>query len=362
MNIHVNLFTMKRVMVGLSGGVDSAVSAARLCDMGYEVVGVFIKVWHPDFLPCNWEKERRDAMRVAAHLKIPFLTCDAEKTYYEQVAKYFIESYRLGITPNPDVMCNRAVKFGTFWKFAQNYKFDFIATGHYARNHFDSKTSQWNLLRGTDPDKDQSYFLWSLNQNDLSHSLFPIGDSLKSEVRKEAYRRGIPMAEKADSQGICFLGQVDIPTFLKKFIDIKEGLVISSDGEIIGQHKGSICYTIGQRHGFQIFNNSQETSAKYIHAINHKENTLHVSDAPPECKSESLLKLDNVNTINKIPTDSEVTIQVRYRQKPIKSTIKEKNKNSITVKTHENIKKTAVGQSCVLFNNDICLGGGTIVT
>ena len=182
------------VFVGLSGGVDSSVAAARLIDQGYNVVGVFIKVWHPDWMVCNWEQERLDAMRVAAHLDIPFLTCDAEQAYKNDVADYFIAEYQAGRTPNPDVMCNQHVKFGRFLDFATEKGADYIATGHYAQK-IDNK-----LHRGVDTGKDQTYFLWTLSKERLGKSLFPVGDTPKEGIRKEAEQRGIPVATKKDSQ------------------------------------------------------------------------------------------------------------------------------------------------------------------
>ena len=177
---------MKTVFVGLSGGVDSAVSAYLLKKQGYKVVGAFIKVWEPEWLPCTSGADRLDAMRVAAHLGIPFHTYDLAEEYKTEVVDYFIDEYRVGRTPNPDVMCNRAIKFGAFWERARTDGADMIATGHYAQN------IEGKLVRGIDPTKDQSYFLWMLTQDDLAHALFPVGGFLKSEVRKIAAEAGLP--------------------------------------------------------------------------------------------------------------------------------------------------------------------------
>src|SRR3989344_3893376 len=213
----------KTVFIGLSGGVDSAVSVALLKKEGYEVVGVFIKTWHPDFLSCNEEEERRDAMRVAAHLDIPLLTFDFEKVYKKEVADYMIREYKAGRTPNPDVMCNKEVKFGAFLKKSLSMGADFVATGHYSQlspeflisnskflNKKNYKIKNFKLKIANDPSKDQTYFLWILNQKQLSKILFPIGHLKKSEVRKLARKFNLPVAEKKDSQGICFLGPVDL--------------------------------------------------------------------------------------------------------------------------------------------------------
>ena len=202
----------KTVFVGMSGGVDSSVSAALLKKQGFDVVGVFIKTWHPDFIKCNEEEERRDAMRVATHLNIPFLTFDFEDVYKKEVADYMISEYKAGRTPNPDVMCNKEVKFGAFLKKAISMGADFVATGHYAENRKN------NLVKGKDPAKDQSYFIWTLKQKQLSKILFPVGNLNKTEVRKLAKKFKLPVAEKKDSQGICFLGAVDLKDFLKHYI------------------------------------------------------------------------------------------------------------------------------------------------
>ena len=240
--------TKKVVFVGLSGGVDSAVSATLLKKSGYEVVGVFIKTWHPDFLVCNEEEERHDAMRVAAFLDIPFLTFDFESVYKKEVADYMISEYKAGRTPNPDVMCNKEVKFGAFFKKAISMGADYVATGHYVISNswlasFGSLSPRARgalplgpsacetpkkgkpaifLYKGIDPSKDQSYFLWTLKQEQLSKILFPVGHLNKTEVRKLAKKFNLPVAEKKDSQGICFLGHVDLKEFLKHYIKEKK--------------------------------------------------------------------------------------------------------------------------------------------
>ena len=208
----------KTVFVGVSGGVDSSVSAALLKDQGYSVVGVFIRTWQPDFIECTWRDERRDAMRVCAHLDIPFLECDAEDAYKNGVADYMIEEYKKGNTPNPDVMCNREVKFGVFWKFAKDHGADYIATGHYAVNNN-------GLRKSPDASKDQSYFLWTLTQDDLIHVLFPVGHLDKKDVRKLAEKYKLPTATKKDSQGVCFLGPLDMKEFLS--VRLKNSLLVN---------------------------------------------------------------------------------------------------------------------------------------
>ncbi|MEK7514388.1 MAG: tRNA 2-thiouridine(34) synthase MnmA, partial [Patescibacteria group bacterium] len=205
----------KKVFVGLSGGVDSAVSAALLKRDGFDVTGVFIKGWYPEFLHCNWREERRDAMRVAAHLDISFATFDCEEEYKKYVVDYMLSEYDLGRTPNPDVMCNKYVKFGSFFREAIARGADFIATGHYAvkEERDNHGHSIFILKESPDPDKDQSYFLWTLTQKELAASLFPVGKYKKEKVRTLARKFKLPVSEKKDSQGICFLGNVDMKEF-----------------------------------------------------------------------------------------------------------------------------------------------------
>ena len=228
----------------MSGGVDSSVSAALLLQQGYEVVGVFIKVWQAEFLPCSWREERRDAMRIASMLGIPFLTLDLEKEYKEAVVDYMISEYGAGRVPNPDVMCNKYVKFGAFLDFALAHGADFIATGHYAQIQSSVTSSQsrakFKLLKGFDKEKDQSYFLWTLTEKELAHILFPIGHLEKGDVRALAHSFGLLNADKKDSQGLCFMGAVDMPEFLKHYLKTTKGDVYDKDGAVIGTHEGAM--------------------------------------------------------------------------------------------------------------------------
>ena len=244
----------KKVFVAMSGGVDSSVSAALLKKQNYAVTGVFIKVWQPNFAECQWRADRLDAMRVCAILGISFLDLDLEKEYKKQIFDYMVKEYKNGKTPNPDVMCNKKIKFGAFLNFALKNKADFIATGHYT--HFeDPKPAVGQgkkLLTGIDKNKDQSYFLWTLTQEQLKHCLFPVGGYTTPQVRKMARKFGLPVSQKKDSQGLCFVGKVDMKKFLERFISQKQGDILNQKGKIIGQHDGVFYYTIGQRHGFAI--------------------------------------------------------------------------------------------------------------
>lgn len=354
----MNIATTKKplVFVGLSGGVDSSVAAARLLKQGYKVVGVFIKVWQPDFLKCDSEQERLDAMRVAAHLKIPFLTLDAAEEYKREVGDYFVKEYLAGRTPNPDVMCNRHVKFGAFWRFAKSHGADYIATGHYAR--VQKTDDEYQLLRGVDQNKDQSYFLWTLTQTDLEHVLFPVGDSNKEEIRKEAAAYGLPTAVKKDSQGICFLGHVDIKEFLGHFTTLETGDVLDEDGNVVGTHEGALTYTLGQRHGFTVYGEAGR-EPHYVIEKDVQQNTVTVSLKPPVLVGEVGIKLSSVNSISgQLPQSLEA--QIRYRQIPFKARLENVSGTEATLLPLEDIERPASGQSVVFYRDDECLGGGVV--
>ncbi|MEK7471394.1 MAG: tRNA 2-thiouridine(34) synthase MnmA [Patescibacteria group bacterium] len=378
------------VFIGLSGGVDSAVSAALLKKQGYKVVGVFIKTWHPDFLVCNEEGERFDAMRVAATLDIPFLTFDFEDVYKKEVADYMIREYKLGRTPNPDVMCNKEVKFGAFLKKALSMGAYFVATGHYAEkkqtlshgshsvlNMVDralvakaEESAAFFLAKGVDSLKDQSYFLWTLKQEQLRKILFPIGHLKKTEVRKLAKKFKLPVSEKKDSQGICFLGAVNLKEFLKHYIKEKKGKVLNEKGEDIGYHNGVVFYTLGERHGFTITKKTSKDGAYYVVGKNIKKNILYVSQFPYDkgglrgVEFESKINLENINWINKIPElNKTYTAQIRYHGEFLPCIIKAKGPERSRMAEVMFTKPILVasGQSCVIYDGNICLGGGVVV-
>lgn len=341
--------------MGLSGGVDSSVAAKKLIHQGYKVVGVFIKVWQPDFLKCDWEAERLDAMRVAAHLKIPFLTCDAEKDYKLHVGDYFVNEYKKGRTPNPDVMCNRFVKFGTFWEFAKSHGADCIATGHYAR--IENVDGDYQLFKAEDNNKDQSYFLWQLTSQDLKHVLFPLGSMTKDEVREEAKKAGLPTAIKKDSQGVCFLGHIDIPEFMSHFARLKKGNVLDKNGEIIGEHFGALVYTIGQRHGYNIYKNEDNTP-HFVVEKDLNKNTITVDIKAPQIKKNSQIEVVELNIIGKFEGE-EITASFRYRQTPVPILLKMDGEKAILL-PKQSMEKPASGQSVVFYDSDRCVGGGVI--
>jgi tRNA-uridine 2-sulfurtransferase len=287
----------KKVYVGLSGGVDSSVSAALLQEAGYDVTGVFIKVWSPDFLECTWKEDRRDAMRVCAALDIPFETLDLEKEYKEGVVDYMVSEYKAGRTPNPDVMCNREVKFGGFLRWAKEQGADFIATGHYAQNILNTKSGQYELWAGVDSEKDQSYFLWTLTQEDLKSVLFPIGHLKKPQVRELAEKFGLSTATKKDSQGLCFLGKLDMKDFLSHFIAQQEGKVLDGTGKEIGVHSGALFYTLGQRHGFT----TSVQTPMYVTGKDIVKNTLTVALEPAAVTEGNTFALQKINWISGVP-------------------------------------------------------------
>ena len=377
----------KKVFVGISGGVDSAVSSALLKKEGYDVIGVFIKTWHPDFIKCNEEEERLDAMRIAAHLDIPFLTFDFSDIYKKEVADYMISEYKNGRTPNPDVMCNKQVKFGAFLKKAISMGADFVATGHYAMVDFinntfsqvlgsprqtdfvlgiarpDHSKKYYFLRRGQDLSKDQSYFLWTLKQEQLAKILFPIGHLKKTEVRRLAKKYKLPVAEKKDSQGICFLGDIDLKVFLKHYIKEKKGIVINIDGEKIGYHEGVFFYTIGERRSFVITKKTSNDKPYYVVAKDIKKNILIVSQNKNIFHSNILtnIRIKNINWISDIPKiDKKYTAQIRYHGEYLPCTIICQSK-AFAETIFEKPINVASGQSIVIYENDICLGGGVVI-
>ncbi|MDO8561570.1 MAG: tRNA 2-thiouridine(34) synthase MnmA [bacterium] len=368
----------KKVFVGLSGGVDSAVSAMLLKRQGFDVVGVFIKIWQPEFLECTWSADRMDAMRAAVALGIPFREIDLSLDYKKEVVEEMVSGYARGVTPNPDVLCNRHIKFGSFLKFAESEGADFVATGHYARigeskrqkapdlsarsaptnrSPLRTKGKSFELLRGRDTNKDQSYFLYTLGQSDLARTLFPVGGLRKSEVRELALRARLPVAKKPDSQGLCFVGDVSMKEFLSRFMKLKKGAVLDMKGAVIGTHDGAQLYTVGQRHGFQI-TGAPSQNGFYVTGSNVKENTISVSenfrDAAKKCAT-----LNSIHWIGAEPAfPLEAEVQTRYREVPIKSSIS-KSGGAITVSFQEP-HIVSPGQSLVVYQGEKCLGGGVI--
>lgn len=361
-----------KVFVGVSGGVDSSVALALLKKEGFDVTGVFLKVWHPDFLPCDWREERRSAMRVCATLGVPFLTLDCEKEYKSEVVDYMIKEYSEGRVPNPDVFCNKYVKFGVFLKKALELGADFVATGHYARvrefpisnSQFSKKEKRYELWEAKDKNKDQSYFLHTLNQEQLSHTLFPIGKMAKPEVRKMAEKFGLPTATKKDSQGLCFIGKVDMKDFLAHYIEIKNGDVLNSKGEIIGSHDGAMFYTIGQRHGFTITKKSSDDPRYFVISKDLENNTITVADKEKDFSEVFSVKKIDVSSMHFVSREEfkfpmKTSVRIRYRQEKFHC-ILDKNKTGYTVSFQKPQNAIAEGQFAVFYKGEVCLGGGII--
>ena len=354
----------KKVFVGMSGGVDSSVSAALLLQQGYEVVGVFIKVWQAEFLPCSWREERRDAMRIAAMLGIPFLTLDLENEYKAEVVDYMIREYGEGRVPNPDVMCNKYVKFGAFLDFALSRGADFIATGHYAR--VKAVEGHHKLLCGVDTEKDQSYFLWTLTEKELAHTLFPVGHLEKKDVRALAHSFGLLNADKKDSQGLCFMGAVDMPEFLKHYLKTTKGDVCNNAGEVIGTHDGAMLYTIGQRHGFTTLKRTANEAPYFVITKDIEKNTITVSHRDPVTSliGDRRTNYVNISDINLISLDGifgkDVYARIRYRGKLLPISVEQMSARQACVSLGEDEETIAVGQSMVFYREEECLGGGVI--
>ena len=359
---------MAKVYVGMSGGVDSSVSAALLKEEGHEVVGVFIKTWHPEFLTCTWREDRNDAMTVCAKLGIPFETLDLEEAYKRDVADYMIEEYRNGRTPNPDVMCNRFIKFGAFFTYAREHGAEYVATGHYARVAREKQKTEngeqtTQLLAGVDTNKDQSYFLWTLSQDVLQHVLFPVGKYQKSEVREIAKRFDLPVAEKKDSQGVCFLGKVEMRDFLKRYIEEKEGNVLSVSGEVIGNHEGAFFYTRGQRHGFTITAKTPNDAPYYVVDKDIEANTITVSNDPRgenDTHASSEVVIGDMSWTNTAPEEGHAySCRFRYRQKLESCRIVYEGKGA-RILFDSPVPSLNPGQSLVIYDGEECLGGGVI--
>lgn len=352
----------RRAFVGMSGGVDSSVSAALLLSAGYDVTGVFIKVWQPDWMPCNWKEERLEAMRAAAHLGIPFVTLDLEKEYKSEVIDYMIAEYKAGRTPNPDVMCNRHVKFGAFSKWARDNGSDVIATGHYARVEKDQNGS-YRLLAGSDKSKDQSYFLWTLGQEDLKNIVFPVGGMQKYEVRRLARKLRLPNAEKKDSQGLCFMGKVDLKEFLSHYVKSEPGILINESGNKIGTHPGAIFFTIGERHGFHVNEKTPDDAPYYVIDKDVETNTVTVSNRDsfsrlPQSSKET--RIAKTNWTNGDVPSGDIMVRTRYRQPLEKASIKRSGIIETIVGFETPQDTLTAGQSLVAYRGEECLGGGII--
>ncbi len=364
----------KHVVIGMSGGVDSSVAAYLLKQQGYKVTGLFMLNWdsaanndllgNPDLLNdvCPQEKDYQDALKVAKHIGIPLERVDFIEEYWDDVFTYFLAEYKKGRTPNPDIMCNKYIKFSSFAEHAENLGADLIAMGHYARIR---KNGKVEMLRGVDTNKDQTYFLSQLKASQLEKALFPIGDLPKDEVRRIARQANLPTAEKKDSTGICFIGERDFDKFLRNYLPAQSGDIRTIDGVKIGEHVGLMHYTIGQRKGLGIGGHKDFDNAPwFVIGKDLKTNTLYAGQGyHHEMLYSTHCTLEDVNLIDPDRTlDGEkLTAKFRYRQgdKGVKVSIED---GQYVLYFDEPIRAVTPGQAAVFYDGEVCLGGGIIKT
>ncbi len=355
-----------RVVVGMSGGVDSSVTALLLKQQGYDVVGIFMKNWDDtdEFGHCTAEEDAEDVRRVCEQIGIPYYTVNFERQYFDKVFTYFLDEYRRGRTPNPDVMCNREIKFGDFLQRANELGADYLATGHYARVER-TEDGVTTLLRGVDANKDQTYFLSALNQRQLAKAMFPIGHLPKPEVRRIAEEAGLYTAKKKDSTGVCFIGERNFKTFLSGYLPAQSGDMIDiRTGDVKGRHDGLMYYTLGQRQGLGI-GGSGSGEPWFVADKDLQRNILYVVQGE---RHESLysqsLTATGMNWIVPHEGSSPVkcTAKFRYRQQDQGVTVTMQEDGSALVVFDKPQKAVTPGQAVVLYDGDVCLGGGTIDT
>ncbi len=352
----------KTVVVGMSGGVDSSVSALLLKQQGYNVIGLFMKNWDEkdDRGQCTAEQDYEDVRRVCSKIGIPYYTVNFTKEYMDNVFEAFIKDYEAGRTPNPDVLCNREVKFKPFLRFAKSIGADFIATGHYAQIRHEN--GKHYLLRAVDENKDQTYFLNQLNQAQLQDVLFPVGGLKKEQVREIAHQHGLITADKKDSTGICFIGERKFREFLKGFIPAQRGDILTMDGKVVGQHEGSMYYTIGQRKGLNVGGiKGDEQGRWFVVKKDVKRNIVYISH------DESLLYRNGLtacqfNFIPVHPAKNEFSClaRFRHRQPLFEVNVQCLQDNSVRVQFAQPQRDVNEGQYVVLYDGQLCLGGGYI--
>lgn len=361
--------TKPKVIIGLSGGVDSSVGVIKLLELGYDVEAIFMRNWdsavnndvlgNPDLMDevCPQEKDYQDAKAVADKLGIKLHRVDFIEEYWNEVFTYFLDEYKKNRTPNPDILCNKEIKFKCFLEKAEAMGADYIAMGHYARVIHDG--DKHYLLRGVDSNKDQTYFLSQLSAKQISKALFPVGDMVKQDVRELALKYDLPVAGKKDSTGICFIGERNFKEFLKNYIPAQPGNMVTSDHKIVGRHEGLMYYTIGQRHGLGI---GGPGDAWFVIGKNPKDNELIVGQGDEQellYANRAIIK--DINIINPpLVNTPTLTAKFRYRAPDVGVTIKYLDDNTIEVKTKEPVKAMTPGQACVFYDGEYCLGGGTI--
>lgn len=349
-----------RVVVGMSGGVDSSVAALLLKQQGYDVIGIFMKNWDDtdEFGVCTATEDYEDVIRVCNQIGIPYYAVNFEKQYWDKVFTYFLDEYKAGRTPNPDVMCNKEIKFKAFLEHAMNLGADYLATGHYARVEY--RDGEYKMLRGIDENKDQTYFLNQLTQEQLSKVMFPIGDIEKARVREIAKEAELATATKKDSTGICFIGERNFKTFLSQYLPAQPGNMETLDGKVVGKHDGLMYYTIGQRHGLGIGGAGEPWFAI---GKDLKRNVLYVGQSFHNEKLYSTsITAVNVSWVSDRDksTSFECTAKFRYRQADNQVRVELLDDQKVRVVFKEPIRAVTPGQAVVFYNGDECLGGGTI--
>ncbi|MDM5306817.1 tRNA 2-thiouridine(34) synthase MnmA [Peribacillus frigoritolerans] len=349
-----------RVVVGMSGGVDSSVAALLLKEQGYDVIGIFMKNWDDtdEFGVCTATEDYEDVIRVCNQLEIPYYAVNFEKEYWDKVFTYFLEEYQAGRTPNPDVVCNKEIKFKAFLDYAMSLGADYVATGHYAR--VVRENGKVHMLRGKDENKDQTYFLNQLTEEQLSKVLFPLGEMEKPKVRELAAEANLVTASKKDSTGICFIGERNFKEFLSGYLPAQKGNMETLDGQVVGHHDGLMYYTIGQRRGLGI---GGDGDPWFVIGKDMERNVLYVGQGfhHEMLYSDSIIA-DNISWISKgtIPDTVECTAKFRYRQSDNKVTVERLDDSKVKVIFHEPIRAMAPGQAVVFYQGEECLGGGTI--
>lgn len=349
-----------RVVVGMSGGVDSSVAALLLKEQGYDVIGIFMKNWDDtdEFGVCTATEDYEDVIRVCNQLEIPYYAVNFEKQYWDKVFTYFLEEYKAGRTPNPDVMCNKEIKFKAFLEHAMNLGADYLATGHYAQ--VVRENGKVRMLRGKDENKDQTYFLNQLTEEQLEKVMFPIGGMEKSKVRELAAKANLATAAKKDSTGICFIGERNFKEFLSGYLPAQKGNMETFDGKIVGRHDGLMYYTIGQRHGLGIDGSGDPW---FVIGKDLNRNVLYVDQGFHHDKlySDSIIAT-NVSWVSKgkMPASFACTAKFRYRQPDNKVKVEILNETKVKVIFDEPIRAVTPGQAVVFYQGEECLGGGTI--
>lgn len=349
-----------RVVVGMSGGVDSSVAALLLKEQGYDVVGIFMKNWDDtdEFGVCTATEDFDDVVRVCNQLDIPYYSVNFEKQYWDKVFTYFLDEYKAGRTPNPDVMCNKEIKFKAFLDYAMDLGADYLATGHYAQVR--ENDGKYEMLRGVDSNKDQTYFLNQLTSDVLEKVMFPLGHLPKSKVREIAKEHGLATATKKDSTGICFIGERNFKEFLSEYLPAQPGEMQTLNGEVKGKHDGLMYYTIGQRQGLGI---GGAGDPWFVVGKNLKDNILYVEQGYSNemLYSEELIATD-LNWINPqdISESFTCTAKFRYRQEDSNVSVELQADGTVRVIFDERQRAITPGQAVVFYDGDVCLGGGTI--